>query len=752
MANQLKLTANIAPATAAVEASTDSGATFRAVTMTTNGTQQEGVLSAVAAGTYAAGAVKLRAVGFPNTVLSWPNALTVLDPVTGLPLLKFTSAAVTSQQITSYLPPNLIASNVSFAATNAASAVTCASSPGGSTASVVILESEGPGWASSTFTTGPTNNWQAAPANAANRNTGSMYGQGGPGFPLFRTENCQFVDVFAQQDPTLGTLVLRLTRNGAVTTYPFPQSGTANSGAPNGTTPQISVDLGSADTTLIELCSAVAGQYAAFDAIQIRRAGTTAPPPTPVATPITAGQLQLAPAAAGLLSAVLPTKPVGAWWTVEADIASAAAPTGITTADLFIGQYLNPDNYVGALFHATTGIFQAVARLNGSETRSVDLGGGITLPGSIKVVCTGIGLTVLYRNGTGPWLDLTLWNGPVGLLQDSHYGATGWPYGAFVYTSQGGWNVQISNLRAGYFGAVCVGDNSMLLEETGQPVLLNGKRYWSGSLRGFSEGGATFPNFIRNNMCGILSEDVVTGVHELVSLVFHRHGTELQGEGSPCFVREAGAGLFHSFTPAWHLATTNYATETRNAYGRTTAALLTPGAYVIDAALRIYDAAKPNEMAYDTAWTKLANGNWRGCTTVQYAGGEQSQGFQMYGKVVNSVDLTQNVFTIIVTDTTTGTANAYEGWRLLLYNGERYFVGAGYTKLRVLGLDGLLRGTFDQPTAVQGQQYASHFAAYQTTVNGDPNRVHYIAFDGTLFRPSWQYAYGTTKAFLSDPL
>ena len=76
-ANQLRLVATINPANTSVEASTDNGATWRAVAMSTVGSQQEGVLTGVAAGTYAAGTIKLRAVAFPAVVVSEPLARTV---------------------------------------------------------------------------------------------------------------------------------------------------------------------------------------------------------------------------------------------------------------------------------------------------------------------------------------------------------------------------------------------------------------------------------------------------------------------------------------------------------------------------------------------------------------------------------------------------------------------------------------------------------------------------------------------------
>ena len=78
MANQLKLVATIGPANTAVEASIDNGVTWKAVAMTTNGSQQEGLLVDVAAGTYPAGTVKLRSVAFPAVVVSEPLARTVL--------------------------------------------------------------------------------------------------------------------------------------------------------------------------------------------------------------------------------------------------------------------------------------------------------------------------------------------------------------------------------------------------------------------------------------------------------------------------------------------------------------------------------------------------------------------------------------------------------------------------------------------------------------------------------------------------
>ena len=84
MANQIKLTAVITPANTAVEASTDSGATYRAVAMSTVGSQQEGILTNVTAGTYAIGAVKLRAVSAPAVIVSNTTALTVVPTSAGL--------------------------------------------------------------------------------------------------------------------------------------------------------------------------------------------------------------------------------------------------------------------------------------------------------------------------------------------------------------------------------------------------------------------------------------------------------------------------------------------------------------------------------------------------------------------------------------------------------------------------------------------------------------------------------------------
>ena len=77
MANQFKLPATINPANTAVEASTDNGVTWRAVAMSTVGSQQEGLLINVAAGTYAGGTVQLRSVAFPSVVASEPLARTV---------------------------------------------------------------------------------------------------------------------------------------------------------------------------------------------------------------------------------------------------------------------------------------------------------------------------------------------------------------------------------------------------------------------------------------------------------------------------------------------------------------------------------------------------------------------------------------------------------------------------------------------------------------------------------------------------
>ena len=95
MANQIKLTANINPANTAVEVSTDNGATYRAVAMPTVGSQQEGILTSVAAGTYAPGTVKMRAVAFPSVVVSNTIALTVADATAGSMTIDDTNNAAT---------------------------------------------------------------------------------------------------------------------------------------------------------------------------------------------------------------------------------------------------------------------------------------------------------------------------------------------------------------------------------------------------------------------------------------------------------------------------------------------------------------------------------------------------------------------------------------------------------------------------------------------------------------------------------
>lgn len=674
----------------------------------------------------------------------------------------FAAAAGVSTQITDYLPAAFVQSTLLFSAAADVAALTATFSTATTNATVQSIEGEGSGW---TFqdNTNPSG-WTTSAVGPANRGTASVYSKGGPTFPRSRTETLRSIDVFAQQDPTLGTLVLRLTRGGTATTYQFPQSGTANSGDPSGTTPQITVDLGTGAATLIELYSSVAGQYCAFDAITIRN--STSGTDSPATLTQVGSNLQLAPQFYGQLNAVTAKSPVGGWWTVEADIASAVNPTAFTYADLFFGVIANSQNYFGGVFHAKTGHFQAVYRQNGVDTFGPDLGGGLALPGSVKVVCTGSGLTLLYRNsGSAAWVDLpSVWYAPAAIQQASQYNGT-YKYGVFGSASAGGWDVQISGFRAGHFGATCVGDNSMVLNDDGTPVIQNNKRLWAGSLRGFCKAGDTFQDFIRNNMCGILSEDLTTGAFALHSLVWHSRAdtTEIQGEGSPCFVRDQTTNGFHSVTPRWSLATTNGVTQVRNAYGYTALDITVKGSTsIIASTVKICDALKPNEVAYDGSLTKLADGSWAWCYTVQYLNGEQGQGFQMYMKLVNTTDF--NTFTVVKADITTGTAAAYEGVRLLLLNGVRAFWGAGYTNIKGMYTDGTpvthpdpttgspVQTYFAQPTALQSQQYASHFAAYQTTVNGDPNRIHYIAFDNTRYRTDWQYAYGITKSYVSDPV
>ena len=77
MANQITFLATITPANTPVEVTINAGATFTALAFITAGGQQQGILGAVPAATYAIGAVGLRAVGFPGSVQYNPVAVLV---------------------------------------------------------------------------------------------------------------------------------------------------------------------------------------------------------------------------------------------------------------------------------------------------------------------------------------------------------------------------------------------------------------------------------------------------------------------------------------------------------------------------------------------------------------------------------------------------------------------------------------------------------------------------------------------------
>ena len=92
MANQITFGANIAPTTAQMEVTINSGATFTALTFATVGSNQQGTLTGVPATTYAIGAVGMRAVGYPGTIQYNQAQLIVSAPAAGGQTITATSA------------------------------------------------------------------------------------------------------------------------------------------------------------------------------------------------------------------------------------------------------------------------------------------------------------------------------------------------------------------------------------------------------------------------------------------------------------------------------------------------------------------------------------------------------------------------------------------------------------------------------------------------------------------------------------
>ena len=79
MPNQITFAATITPATAPMEVSINSGTTFTAATFATVGSNQQYVMTGVAAATYVINQLQLRAVGYGSTTTQMNGAAVVVS-------------------------------------------------------------------------------------------------------------------------------------------------------------------------------------------------------------------------------------------------------------------------------------------------------------------------------------------------------------------------------------------------------------------------------------------------------------------------------------------------------------------------------------------------------------------------------------------------------------------------------------------------------------------------------------------------
>lgn len=122
MGNQIIFSANITPANAPMEVSTDGGASFAALPFTTVGSTQQGTLTGVTAGAYAAGKLIMRAVGYGSTTTQpSPSTVNVVATAYALPFRLLCDGDSTTHGVYNDTPyPTLLATATGLAVLNQA--------------------------------------------------------------------------------------------------------------------------------------------------------------------------------------------------------------------------------------------------------------------------------------------------------------------------------------------------------------------------------------------------------------------------------------------------------------------------------------------------------------------------------------------------------------------------------------------------------------------------------------------------------
>ena len=541
-----------------------------------------------------------------------------------------------------------------------------------------------------------------------------------------------------------GTIQMQARRGGVIVAGPVSIS-VANAST-TASVLLLTLDVGSIGLTTIEI-SSQAGTVA-YDALEVAATSQST-------TAVSTSRLRLA-TGNSTQTCLFGVGPQIGWWINRVTLAEAPVVSGGNNPNFVFGIGRDKDNWAGAVLRAGASTATLAVSKAGVYIATTAAPVAITYPCDLAVACTGTLFTLFTGPVGGTLTPVTIWNSALAgtpalnFNEKGYYAGAAAPWSFFMMAAADAattLSVSVSKTRAGHFGYSAVGDNGIINTANGDPLILNNKLYFSGSLRGIYFTNVPEPTLLNNNGSAIFSLDLATvgatPAYKFESYVWMDFGTTTQGEGSPGFVYDTATGVWRVFTPTWHTCTDDSAHNVNLSRAVASDNLLTAGVHIVTGVVIVTpDPATPagaTMASYDNGLVRDSAGNWIWGYTQMPANGA------FYTKIARAAP-DFSTYTILRSDTGT----VAEGIRIVKVGGKLYLGAANKMFHKYFNLDATDAGTSAQPVEVQNINYASH-AAISSFVRADGQRQYlYIAFDE--FLANGQYSYGKTRLYLSNQL
>lgn len=444
---------------------------------------------------------------------------------------------------------------------------------------------------------------------------------------------------------------------------------------------------------------------------------------------ITNGLLQFTNGSSSYLPCNLNTTFKGPWFTLELQMQDFDdVNPGGAAADIVMSYGSAPNNGFGFLLRKTTQKLFAILNNNGTATETeihTLTGGDFT----VRMVCTGTMLRFYIKYDGGVWTQLsTTVSQTAGVPFDA---ATRYNGSSQLYLFTGSTNATnfyVRAIRAGYFGAVALGDINPINElATAQPIIINNKIYFTASLA--SPNGSNLNDACNNTGLGVCTMDIDSGKIEIKSILFGYLDTEVVCfRSSQVTFDEANNRFLALYVNSIDNANSFSGVKTR--FGFTDENLLR-GVHVLNTTEFTVDGAQVS--CYDVAVIK-ENGVYYLATITNPSG-------SYYPRFYSTTDFSS--FTLLQSYPATTT---FEGAKSAVLNGQKVFLVGGSSSIRVYDMFGVFIRSFNQPTELSSQSPTSHPAIIPVARDGR-TYYYYIGFDETTHGTS-SFSYGTNYIYI----